>query len=472
MNALQKSARRTKAIWSLEAPCFSEELFQSVPAEEYDALRLVYQPERITEMQAFIKMLRKQRKDIPIMLDAASTVRAVICELDQPLEVAYGQELSLGLQGSGKGDLQVNTKVWSSLFREDALVFVGYGYVVLKVKSVADTVVTTEVLQGGTIYPDIDIHVPATKPRVTAEDVGIEDLEKLINLGIDYFVLPGLVDKAELASVKQKIKAMSDTPPWLILKIDSEHVLNCARDLIEDVDGLLISRLDMALTVDPAVIPIITKEVIQAANSSAKLVFTASEMLGSMRHNATPTRAEVSDIANAVLDGTDAVVLSEEVSYGPYAARAIRLMSRTISDIEEQSSVHLNWIKHQPEIRSEMDAVAFTAYKTAERVGAKALVCITMSGNTPMSLSSYRAPVPIISVTFSEHVYRRFALMRGVQGIVLDAAPRIDEVLPLVNDRLVRDSWLEVGDRIVFVSVTLSSLGREASNLFTIQTLA
>jgi pyruvate kinase len=119
-----------------------------------------------------------------------------------------------------------------------------------------------------------------------------------------------------------------------------------------------------------------------------------------------------------------------------------------------------------------MDAVSFAAYRTARRVQAKAIVCITKAGNTALKLASFRAPVPIIAVTFSPDVLRKLSVVRGVDGLVLGVDPKIDDVLPVVNDRLLRDSWLQSGDRIVFISVTLSSLGREASNLFTVQQLA
>ncbi len=130
----------------------------------------------------------------------------------------------------------------------------------------------------------------------------------------------------------------------------------------------------MALFIDPARIPMVTKEVIQLCNDQAKVCITASEMLGSMRTNATPTRAEVSDVANAVNDGADAVVLTEDVAAGPHAARAIRLMGKIVEDTESKRDLVPNWLREEPLVQEEMDAVAYTAYRTARRVGAKAIV--------------------------------------------------------------------------------------------------
>jgi pyruvate kinase len=192
-----------------------------------------------------------------------------------------------------------------------------------------------------------------------------------------------------------------------------------------------------------------------------------------MRRNVTPTRAEVSDVANAVIDGTDAVMLSEEVANGKYGAKAVEVMSRIITDIEARATnVQLNWVKRAPKVANEMDAIAYHALRTAERIKAKAIVTITKAGNTARKLASFRAPVPIIAVTFSPAVMQRLSLVRGVECMLLDVAPNLDEVLPVVNDQLVRESWLKPGDQVIFVAISLSPVGRESSNLFTVQTLS
>ena len=119
-----------------------------------------------------------------------------------------------------------------------------------------------------------------------------------------------------------------------------------------------------------------------------------------------------------------------------------------------------------------MDAITFNAYKTAQGVGAKAIVCITKDGNTAIRLASFRVPVPVIAVTFSSETRDKLRVVRGVQTLYLDMEPNIDNVLPTVNDFLLKESWLKKGDNIIFVAVTLSSLSEEASNLFTIQKLS
>ena len=257
------------------------------------------------------------------------------------------------------------------------------------------------------------------------------------------------------------------------MKINAARVVKHLDELLPHVRGVLISRLAIAMSMgEPAQVPMLTKEVIQTSNDQAKIVLVASEMLASMRHAATPTRAEVSDIANAVMDGADGVVLSEDLPYGTYARRGLLIAKKTIEDIEQSSAGKSpNWIKRKPVVDDELAAVTYTAYRAAQRNHAKAIVCITKTGNTALHLASFRPVIPIIAVSLSEDVQRRMSLIRGVTGFYLDSSPGIEQVLPLINQKLVTDSWLKKGDKIVFVSVTISSVGQEASNLFTVQTL-
>jgi pyruvate kinase len=163
------------------------------------------------------------------------------------------------------------------------------------------------------------------------------------------------------------------------------------------------------------------------------------------------------------------VFLSEELAYGKFAEKGMALAVKTIEDAESSTTQGLNWVKKHPEITTEIEAVTYAAYRAAYRNQAKGIVCITKAGNTALHLSSYGVQTPIIAVTMSPDVVRRLRLVRGVVGILLDEAPDIEQVFPIINNLMTRKTWLSDGDRYVFVSVSLSSLGKEASNLFTVQ---
>lgn len=472
-----EQTRRTKLIWSFESVLLKPELCESLMGEQYDAIRICYESHSLKKTEAFLSELQKQKPSfergldrIPVMIDLSSKVRGILVDSGEPVEFSFGDVITLSPQSKG-GDLEIVTEVWDSFFSVGANVYIGYGNVVFVVLEVKEDEVKAEVVQGGVAYPGMDVHVPQTRPQPSLQEFSDRELETILSYQIDFLVVPGLIDEQDIKRVQTLSKKIRGSQPWIILKLNSDAVYEQLDRVLEKAHGVFISRLEMALFIEPAMIPAITKEVIQRCNDKAKLVFTASEMLGSMRHQATPTRAEVSDIANAVRDGSDAVVLSEEVAYGSHAARAIRLMLKIIEEVEQTRTLLPNWIRREPTIIDEMDAVSYAAYKTAIRVGAKALVCLTHAGNTAVKLSSFRTPVPILAVTFSKEVLGRLSLVRGVNGILLETNPVIDQVLPVVNELLLKNSWLESGDSYVFVTVTLSPLSQQESNLLTVQTL-
>lgn len=466
---------QTKIIWSVESHGLQDTI-QLSKAHQIDALRVIYDPDTVDATLSFLQSRTTSQDSelaqTPVMIDVGSKPRAVCCAIEEPQTLCYGDTIYLVKEGQQhKQSIQVKTQNWESLFEADASVFLGYGEVVLKVVESSEAVTKTVVAQGGVIKNGVPVHVPATRKAPSIFDLDYIDIKPFQNNGIDYVVLPGVTTGREVAIARKKLKATGDSCPWLIVKIDGKIVYENMRDLLTEADGFLISRRELALTMEPAIIPMVCKEVIKDCNERAKLVFVESEMLASMRSQPTPTRAEVSDVANAIIDGTDAIVLSEEISSGPYKERALALSSSIIEDVEDQSHVELNWQRDEVKIQNEFDAVAFNAFQTAERLKAKAIVCLTKGGNTALRLASFKVTMPIIAVTFSDEVKRKLSLVRGVSTVVLDVAPKIDEVLPVVMDRLKSQSDLNQGDCIVFVTVSLSSIGNEASNLFTVQYL-
>ena len=473
---IKQDNRRTKVVKSFEGKALTAVEAEQVCRQDVDVLRLVYEPKAVPAIREFIKVVESNRGKAhrpPVMLDIASWTQAIVAGLAQPREVSFGDRLIVSTTNI-PGGLTIKAANWERLFVADAKVFIGAGNVALRTLSVSSDRAELEVTQGGTIYPEMNVMVPETYRFQERLKVTHEELKPLIADGIDYIIVPGHWTQDTLKEFGERLRAdHGDHAPWLILKVDSGDVYEVLESLLHHVDGVLISRRELALTVSPVNVPMMTKEIIQLCNDRAKVVLTASEMLASMRRNVTPTRAEVSDVANAVIDGTDAVMLSEEVANGRYGDKAVEVMSRIIVDIEARATnVQLNWVKRAPKVTNEMDAIAYHALRTAERIKAKAIVTITKAGNTARKLASFRAPVPIIAVTFSPAVMQRLSLVRGLECMLLDVAPNLDEVLPVVNDQLVRESWLKAGDQVIFVAISLSPVGREASNLFTVQTLS
>lgn len=472
---LQRTANRTNVIWSFEAAFLNEDLIQHITDSDVDAVRVVQGAMDLAELLNKVQKLResfeKKDKMVPLVLDMVPTARGFVRQLSEPIELSFDQKVRLTTP-QGDGDIKVECKDWRDLFRAGVEIYLGNGLVVLAIESVKEGEAEARVVQGGMMHPHVGIHSPHTRKDVRIDSIAIEDVRRVVEHGVDGFVIPGFASPEDLANFKNSIKSISRWHPWLFLKVDSEKIYQNLGEYLPYVKGVLISRVDLAMVTDPARVPMMTKEIIQLCNDHAKLAIVSSDILGSMRYNATPTRAEVSDIANATMDGVDGIVLSEDLARGQFASRGLFLAKKIIADIEEQVPFHeLNWRKSGPIINHTLAAVTYTAYRTAHRNDAKAIVCLTNKGNTALFLASFRSNIPIFAVTMSLDVLRRLRLIRGVYGIHLEDAPGIDEVLPRINDRILGDTWLSSGDKIVMVSVSLSSVGETASNLFTIQTL-
>ena len=225
-------------------------------------------------------------------------------------------------------------------------------------------------------------------------------------------VIPGVATVTQIKQLREKFPKGESRSPWLVYRIDSESAHSKMRQVISSIDGIIVSRRELALSTNPALVPILTKEMVQDCHVNSKLSIVASEMLGSMQFNATPTRAEVSDIANAVFDGADAIVLSEDVPSGNYAKKAYELAQSVILDLDNSEKHHeQNWLAGECETKDEMDAICINALKTAKRVNAKAIVCITKSGNTALRLSSLNHDIPVIAVTFDKQIKRKLNIL-------------------------------------------------------------
>lgn len=364
------------------------------------------------------------------------------------------------------------TELWQSLNVGDTI-HIGFDTIAMTITATDATTITGKVSSGGVLSPAMHLHLPLTAayavPAIT--DFMTNILPQVTAAGIHYLLLPGCLPTDTLQTLRQHIPEDDVASPWLVYRLDSESARRNLTAAMPYINGVMVARRELALTAEPDLIPVYTKEVIDLCRDYAKVTIVASQMLGSMEHNVTPTRAEVSDLANAVFDGADAIMLSDAVLKGPYAQDARQLAQKIIDDITDKSSSHKNKVWAMSEPDGEMDVICTQAAAAAIRVGAKALVCITKTGNTAIRLSTLDTKLPIVAITFDEMCAQKLRLLRGVHGLQLPTQPGIDDVLPRVNELLKQTGWLHKSDKVVFVTVTLSSMAKEASNLFTIQSI-
>ena len=285
--------------------------------------------------------------------------------------------------------------------------------------------VRCRVMDGGMLLERKGINLPGVKlstPALTEKDR--EDLAFGLELGVDYIALSFVRSPND---VEQARELAGDVP--LIAKIEKPEAVEAIEEILDIVDGIMIARGDLGVEIGPERVPILQKQLIEQSKAAGRLVITATDMLDSMQQNPRPTRAEVSDVANAVLDGTDTVMLSGETAAGRYPVEAVRVMDRVIREIE--ASTRYRELPHQESLnRTEMtNAIAHASVVAARELNADAIICFTEGGNSAGMISEYRPSTQLIAVTLDPAVYRRMALTWGITPLKLDSEPANTEAL-------------------------------------------
>jgi pyruvate kinase len=329
------------------------------------------------------------------------------------------------------------------------LILVGDGYLRLRVERVSGTEVFSKVVEGGLLKSHMGINLPGvdlTTPSLTRKDRA--DLAFGLSLGVDYVGM-SFVRRAEDVVTLKKAMARFGREVPVIAKLERPEAIANLSSILDRADGVMVARGDLGVEMPLAQVPIYQKEIIKQANQKKRLVITATQMLESMIENSKPTRAEVSDVANAIFDGTDAVMLSGETASGKYPVAAAATMAGIAATAE---SCPLFQSRFEPGLSPDdpiPDAVAQAAVQAAERTGAKAIVAFSQSGMTALFVSKYRPSTPVIGFTPHDGICRRMGLFWGVLPRVMRPITGTDRLIDEVEKNLLREKRVKKGDRIV-----------------------
>jgi pyruvate kinase len=338
-------------------------------------------------------------------------------------------------------------------------VLIDDGLVELRVTGKRGNALTAEVVEGGVVKDRKGVNLPGMNVAMesfTPKDR--RDLEFGLALGVDY-VAVSFVREAEDIRKVRRFMARKKRPslPLLIAKIEKPEAVADIDAILDEVDGIMVARGDLGVEMATEEVPLIQKELIGRANARGRLVITATQMLESMTAHKTPTRAEATDVANAVIDGSDALMLSAETSAGRHPLLALRMMDRIIRKTESTIPAVPSYLSGN----SHSEAVAAAASRAAEAVGAKYVVAFTQSGYSALLLSKERPAVPIVAFTPSEDVCRRMALSWGVIPVGMRKLVSTDPVLREVEKKLLGEGLAKKGDHVVITaSVPIDRMGK------------
>lgn len=429
-----------------------------------DVVRLNFSHGSAEDHAARLKQVRGIAADLDRLVGALGDLQGPkirLGELPDPgVELREGVEVVLvpGLEHSGtiEGDdgrvhLPVSYEQLARDAQPGALILVDDGLIRLVVSRIEEDAVVTRVVAGGRARGRKGVNLPdvavSAKPLT---DKDREDVRSMIEMGVDWVALSFVRSPRDVIEVRDLIHELGGEAP-VVAKLERPEAIDDLTEIVRAADAVMVARGDLGVEIGPERVPAIQKEIIDLANLEARPVITATEMLESMIRNPRPTRAEASDVANAIFDGTDAVMLSAETATGAYPVEAVRTMARII-EVAETSSERVHVSPPPSEGIGLARTVARAAVQVAADVDAKALCVFSLSGASVQLVSKFRPSVPLIGLTAGESAARRVALMWGAHSEVVPRKDHSRDLTLAAEEVCLRRGYGQRGDVVVIVS--------------------
>lgn len=410
-----------------------------------------------------IALIRKlsEKHHLPIgILQDLQGPKIRVGELPEPIQLAENEIVTLFVTGTeppGNGEKKIPVdfrQLFDSVRTSDRLLL-DDGRLTLEVVAVQDRhALTAKVITGGPLSSHKGINLPGVRLRIagfTEKDEA--DLAFGIAQEVDAVAISFVRTDEDVKKVRYAMERFSNGKrlPLLIAKLEKPEAIENLDAILAVVDGVMVARGDLGVELPPERVPVQQKYIIHAANKCAKLVITATQMLESMITNPLPTRAEASDVANAVFDGTDAVMLSAETAAGKYPVEAVQMMDRIVREAEVH---YLEWGSSQIVSgfeHSDAASMARAAQSLANDTNVTAVACFTTRGQTAWLMSKIRPRVPILGFTPNADTARRLAFMWGVRPQLVPFANSLEEMLDHVDAALMRSQVVQLGDQVVLI---------------------
>ena len=331
------------------------------------------------------------------------------------------------------------------------------GLIELRVASVSGDCVRCVVLSGGTLRQRVGINLPGVDLSISLPtEKDLADLQFGLKHSVDYIALSFVRSPDDIRRLKQSIAESRPDGGGIpvIAKIEKPVAVGRLTEILDECEAVMVARGDLGIEMPPEMVPVEQKRIIRAANERAMPVITATQMLDSMVANPRPTRAEASDVANAILDGTDAVMLSAETAVGKYPLEAVRMMDRIDRQTESSASAELSLSAERTSgtAGAREHALAGAACRVASQLGASGIAAFTVSGRTARYISQRRPQIPIFALTPNRTTLNRMALLWGVCPVELAVFGNTDEMIEQGEQRLLDLGLAEVGDTMVCVA--------------------
>jgi pyruvate kinase len=460
------AGRRAKIICTIGPACNTEPVLRELMRLGMDVARLNFSHgshhEHARNIARLRRAARQENRSICILQDLQGPkIRTGRLKGHEPVPLKTGSTVTITPRDiAGGADLISTTfPALAQELRAGSRILLSDGLIELRVLRVRGADLECEVVNGGMLAEHQGINLPGAAlsiPALTAKDR--DDLEFGLKHGVDMVALSFVRSAADLRSVKQIIAARGNEVP-VIAKLEKPQALKHLEEIFEASDGVMVARGDLGVEMPAEKVPVIQKFVIRRAADWRKPVIIATQMLESMIENPRPTRAEASDVANAVFDGTDAVMLSAETASGRYPREAVAMMARIVVEAESNMAEFTQPRRRQQRRLSVAEAICESIAHAAEDLHMGAIAVFTESGNTALLISKYRPRSEIYAFCRALAVCNRLNLLWGVTPVVRDQALTAEEMLYAAEQELLRRGRVKAGDVLGVVAGTQMASG-------------
>ena len=455
---METAIRRTKIVATIGPSSGSHERLRALAEAGMDAVRLNFSHGSHDEHASRALLTRAVQQELgrPLALIAdLQGPKLRVAGLTGPRLLALGATVFIaGVQTALAGDLVVAPAAIAEVLEPGHEVLIDDGLIRLGVEEVEDGRARATVLVGGEVKPNKGVNLP---PRVaipvpSLSEKDLSDLDFALGLGADYVALSFVRGAADIRELKGII-ADRGSEARVIAKIEKAEAIDALDEIVREADAVMVARGDLGVEMGAAMVPLLQKQIILGCLEAGKPVITATQMLESMVAHAEPTRAEASDVANAILDGTSAVMLSAETAIGAYPVEAVRTMDRIARAVEPSMSY-----RHQiPEASGSPDvrrAMSNVATDLAEALGAKAIVVATATGRTASEIARLRPRRPMVGLSHHQTAVQQMALEWGVLPVLMASTADVEDLWVRTIETARGSGIIDTGDLVVLIAGT------------------
>ncbi len=460
--------RKTKIIATVGPSLASKEKIHSAINSGVNVFRINFSHGTLDEHKQFIDWARSSKNQVAIMQDIQGP-KIRTGQVNKNTVLQKSQEINLTNKEVESSDeiIFINYKNLYEDISVNDRVFIDDGQIILKITEKQKNKLKALILIGGELRDNQGVAFPDSKlsvPAITEQD--IEHLKFGTEQDVDFVAVSFVRNSDDIQAVRDIIP--KDIK--IIAKIELKTALENIDEILNVSDGVMVARGDLGVQLPIEKVPFVQKQILDAANRKGKISITATEMLQSMKSSYRPTRAEVTDITNAILEGSDAVMLSAETSIGDHPNRVIEVMSNICKEVDSRNDTSSLLSKEDSKEDSFTTTLARAAVQIADDIDARAIVAFTETGKTPLLISNFRPKAEIITFSTKDKTLKQLNLLWGVEQFPIEKKETFSEMLKSANDFLVKEKKYNKGDKVIVVAGTPPNV-EAATNLIRVLNL-